>query len=122
MIFDQIDKETRPRECIKFLTSTPLRFGDLDQIRALAILAAAEELLESAKTCPECDGKGETEQSPGECSRCGRVCAHCKTTQHEKCEECQGSGESEWSRDGVYKLPAVQIMRLLGRPAAMIAA
>lgn len=114
-----LDDTTKPRECIKFLTLKPLRFGDWEQVRAVQILSAAEELLDFAKVCPDCLGKGEIEEpEPGHCDECGRPCSFCangKTTA-EKCEECKGGGELTWTRDEVYALPVGQILRLLGRP------
>jgi hypothetical protein len=110
-----LDGTTKPRECLKCLTLRPLRFGDWEQIRAVQILSAAEDLLMSGpRQCPECLGREIEESEPGECNRCGRTCRHCEDRETEECWRCKGEGEVVWTRDEVYALTAGRITLLLG--------
>lgn len=64
-----------------FLKGKKLRFGDEEQIKAVKLLTAAEELTSLLKDysleCPTCDGNGDVECS--ECNGKGVVkCDHCE--------------------------------------------
>jgi len=106
------------------LLSVPrLRFGDADQIEALFILRIAEELLETLRVCPDCDGDGEIEtDGHGECSHCGRECPYCSSeTEFEECSKCKSVGKITWSRDEVYALSAARIVELLAEARKLAA-
>jgi predicted amidophosphoribosyltransferase len=101
-----------PTDALETFLAVPLRFGDAKQIEAVRLLHMAEVLLELPRVCPDCDGKGETDEEVGYCSHCGRECVHCDGGS-EICHECKGTGRIEWTRDAVYRLSAERITVLI---------
>lgn len=105
------DNET-PTVALRALLSMRLTSGDATQIRRLALLRAAEELLNCLRVCPECQGKGEYDE-PGYCSYCGVTCANCSDRVGRECEGCEGTGETACSRGEVYALKSTEVYKLL---------
>lgn len=114
----RVPSNRTPAMALRHLLAARLRFGDSSQIEALFILRKAEELLETNRECPGCEGKGEIEyHQPGHCDRCGRECACCTgTADIEECEMCKGTGETTWSHDEVYALRPDRLLQLLEKP------
>lgn len=92
----------------------PLRFGDLEQIKAVHFITLYEEVVDLIKkastdqiNCPECDGtnneKCESCNGLGTCYHCGHECEDCDGEGTVTCHACDPIQQWRGGKHGVLQ-------------------